>query len=177
MRTMNQHPTSNSQHPTANGWMVLVVMLAVVLMGSGCTTTTVGGRMVAGIDLLSVPSYEVRGWVPQTPVVRQVCMAADYYAYSWQNTPWQTLTAHLAVLLAGEKQGWWEVLPDQWTGDEAPAGAPPRAVPLANATVVLTATGDNNSIAYTYAGSAPVIDVALTGDGNHVSIMPQEDEE
>lgn len=155
---------------------IRIMVLAVAVAASGCATTTQNGEARVGVDLLSIPSYQVRAWVPRAPVVRQVCAAADYYAYAWQNTPWQTLTAHVGILLAGEKLEWWDVIPKLFDADEPEK---PAVAPLPGATVRVGVDGDGNSIVYSYIPgvTAPVVDVNLTGDGNNVTVAPVEEEE
>lgn len=149
------------------------MVLAIATLSAGCTTTMRDGRVVAGVDLLSLPSYQTRAWVPNIPVVREVCAAADWYGYAWQNTPWQMVTAHLGVLAAGEERGWWNVI--DGFGDDGDDKAPVRP-PLPNATVRVRLDGDGNAVSYTYAGNAPVLDIDVRGDNNGVKIEPMVEE-
>ncbi|MBM4356020.1 MAG: hypothetical protein FJ109_19895 [Deltaproteobacteria bacterium] len=152
----------------------LLVLLAAIAL-TGCETVNRGNRIVSGIDLLSLGSYQVSGWVPSTPVIRQVLAAADYYIYSWKNTPFQTLVAHAAIIYGGEKQEWWDILPDEWLGE---GESTPSLAALPGATLRTVVNGNGNSVTYVYpAGQAPVIDVQLTGDGNTVTVQPEEEEE
>jgi hypothetical protein len=131
----------------------------------------------AGVDLLSLPSYQVRAWVPRTPVVRQICAAADWYGYAWQNTPWQMVTAHLGIMAAGEERGWWDLV--DGLGDDGEQEKTPALPSLPGTTLRVRVDGDGNAVAYRYDGDAPILDIDVKGDNNGVAIepMPEEDGE